>query len=199
MNEGCFVKLVKWLRDTRVEAKHSVEEYIDGIPKGVLAEVLKIVINSLYGKLGDENSEICDRLAVLKVTINGQLLIMMLCEELELNGIEVISANTDGIVVKLYKKDKAKFDEIAEHWKEVTKFGADSEEYNCYINRDIEEIIGVLTVLIAGTLSVYCEIHICQSAAKLNNYIINTNINYFEGSETIEQRGNLITRLSRVG
>lgn len=137
MNEGCFVKLVKWLRDTRVEAKHSTEEYIDGIPKGVLAEVLKIVINSLYGKLGDENSEICDRLAVLKVTINGQLLIMMLCEELELNGIEVVSANTDGIVVKLYKKDKEKFDEISEHWKEVTKFGADSEEYNCYINRDI--------------------------------------------------------------
>lgn len=150
MNEGCFVKLVQWLRDTRVAAKHSTEDYIDGIPKGVLAEVLKIVINSLYGKLGDENSEICDRLAVLKVTINGQLLIMMLCEELELNGIEVVSANTDGIVVKLYKKDKIKFDEIAEKWKEVTKFGADSEEYNCYINRDInnylvEEINGKIS------------------------------------------------------
>lgn len=141
MNEGCFVRLVKWLRDTRVSAKHSVEEYIDGIPKGVLAEVLKIVINSLYGKLGDENSEICDRLAVLKVTINGQLLIMMLCEELELNGIEVVSANTDGIVVKLYKRDKVKFDEITEHWKEVTSFEADSEEYNCYVNRDINNYL----------------------------------------------------------
>lgn len=52
MNEGCFVKLVEWLRDTRVEAKHSKEEYIDGIPKDVLAQVLKIVINSIYGKLG---------------------------------------------------------------------------------------------------------------------------------------------------
>ena len=150
MNEGCFVRLVKWLRDTRVEAKHSTEEYIDGIPKGILAEVLKIVINSLYGKLGDENSEICDRMAVLKVTLNGQLLIMMLCEELELNSIEVVSANTDGIVVKLYKKDKQKFEEIAENWKNITKFGADSEEYNCYINRDInnylvQEVNGKLT------------------------------------------------------
>lgn len=52
MNEGVFVKLIKWLRDTRVAAKHSVEPMIDGIPKKVLAEVLKIVINSIYGKLG---------------------------------------------------------------------------------------------------------------------------------------------------
>ena len=137
MNEGCFVKLIKWLRDTRVEAKHSKEEYIDGIPKDVLAQVLKIVINSIYGKLGFEEGDICDRLAVLNVTLNGQLLIMMLCEELELNGIEVISANTDGIVVKLYKSKKEDFDRICNEWCEKTQFGADSEEYECYINRDI--------------------------------------------------------------
>lgn len=137
MNEGVFVKLITWLKDTRVQAKHSKEEYIDGIPKDVLAQVLKIVINSIYGKLGFEKGDICDRLAVLKVTINGQLMIMMLCEELELNGIEVVSANTDGIVVKLYKKDKANFDNIVKEWQELTKLDADSEEYKCYINRDI--------------------------------------------------------------
>lgn len=141
INEGCFVRLVKWLRDTRVEAKHSTEEYIDGIPKDVLAQVLKIVINSIYGKLGFEAGDICDRLAVLNVTINGQLLIMMLCEELELNGIEVISANTDGIVVKLYKSKKEDFDRITNDWCEKTKFGADSEEYLAYINRDINNYL----------------------------------------------------------
>lgn len=141
IDQKCFVKLIKWLRDTRVEAKHSKEDYIDGIPKDVLAQVLKIVINSIYGKLGYELGDICDRLAVLNVTINGQLLILMLCEELELNGIEVVSANTDGIVVKLYKRDKEKFDKIADNWKEITKFGADAEEYECYINRDINNYI----------------------------------------------------------
>lgn len=141
LNEGCFVKLVQWLRYTRVEAKHSKEEYIDGIPKDVLAQVLKIVINSIYGKLGYDEGDICDRLAVLNVTINGQLLIMMLCEELELNNIEVVSANTDGIVVKLYKKDKKIFNTITNNWCEKTRFGADSEEYECYINRDINNYI----------------------------------------------------------
>ena len=144
LNEGVFVKLITWLKDTRVAAKHSKEEFIDGIPKKLLAEALKIVINSIYGKLGFEMGDICDRLAVLKVTINGQLMIMMLCEELELNGIEVVSANTDGIVVKLYKTQKDKFNEIADNWKTLTGLDADSEEFICYINRDIE-IIGVLT------------------------------------------------------
>ena len=144
INEGVFVKLIHWLKETRIKAKHSKEELIDGIPKDTLAQVLKIVINSIYGKLGFEKGDICDRLAVLKVTINGQLMIMMLCEELELSGIEVISANTDGIVVKLYKKDKEKFETIANDWKELTKLDADSEEYLAYINRDIERI-GVLT------------------------------------------------------
>ena len=141
LNEGCFVRLVKWLRDTRVEAKHSKEDYIDGIPKDVLAQVLKIVINSIYGKLGFEEGDICDRLAVLNVTINGQLLIMMLCEELEINNIEVISANTDGIVVKLYKKDKEKFNTITTEWCNKTRFGADSEEYECYINVNINNYL----------------------------------------------------------
>ena len=141
LNEGVFVKLITWLKDTRVAAKHSKEEFIDGIPKKLLAEALKIVINSIYGKLGFEMGDICDRLAVLKVTINGQLMIMMLCEELELNGIEVVSANTDGIVVKLYKTHKAKFDEIADNWKKLTKLDADSEEYICYINRDINNYL----------------------------------------------------------
>lgn len=92
-----------------------------------------------------EKGDLCDRIAVLKVTINGQLMILMLCEELELNGIEVMSANTDGIVVKLHKRNKEKFEEIAANWKKITGLEADSEEYKCYINRDIN-VIGVLTL-----------------------------------------------------
>lgn len=141
INNTSFVKLVTWLKDTRVEAKHSKEDYIDGIPKDILAQALKIVINSIYGKLGFEYGDICDRLAVLQVTINGQLMVMMICEELEINNIEVMSANTDGIVVKLYKKDKSKFEQIVNNWLFLTQLEADSEEYECYVNRDINNYV----------------------------------------------------------
>lgn len=137
LNEKVFVGCVKYFRDTRVTAKHSKEKLIDGVPPKILAEALKIVINSIYGKFGFEKGDLYDRLCTLKVTINGQLMIMMLCEELELNDIEVISANTDGIVIKLHKRNKTKFDEIANNWMKLTGLSADSEEYLMYINRDI--------------------------------------------------------------
>lgn len=137
LDQKVFVKLIKWIRDTRVTAKHTKGD-IDGVPANILAAVLKIVINAIYGKLGFEHGDLYDRLAVLKVTINGQLMIMMLCEELELNGIEVISANTDGIVVKLYENKVDTFNTIANNWKKLTGLDADSEEYKCYINRDID-------------------------------------------------------------
>ena len=141
LDAGCFCKLVNWLKDTRIAAKHSTEDLVDGIPKDILAQALKIVINSIYGKLGDENSDICDRLAVLKVTINGQLFLLMLCEELELNGIEVVSGNTDGIVVKLYKSKKDICRQIVKNWCEYTKLSVDEEDYTHYINRDINNYI----------------------------------------------------------
>lgn len=137
LDKRTFVGCVKYYRDTRVTAKHSKEKLIDGVPPKILAEALKIVINSIYGKFNFQMGDIYDPLCTLIVTINGQLMIMMLCEELELNDIEVMSANTDGIVVKLYKNHKDKFDEITKNWMERTKLSADSEEYFMYINRDI--------------------------------------------------------------
>ena len=137
LNIHIFSKLIRWLRDTRIEAKHSKQDVIDGIPKNILAEALKIVINSIYGKLGFAYGDLCDRLAVLKVTINGQLMIMMLCEELELNGIEIVSANTDGIVVKLFENKVETFKAITEQWQKDTRLSADSEYYKIYACRDI--------------------------------------------------------------
>lgn len=137
LDKKTFVGCVRYYRDTRITAKHSKEKLIDGVPPAILAQALKIVINSIYGKFSFEKGDIYDRLCTLIVTINGQLMIMMLCEELELNGIEVASANTDGIVVKLHKYNKSKFDEIAKNWMNLTGLSADSEEYLCYINRDI--------------------------------------------------------------
>lgn len=141
LDEGVFVKLVDYFRTTRIKAKHSEDPLVDGIPKEIVAEALKIVINSIYGKFNYAYGDIYDRMCTLRTTINGQLYILMLCEELELNGIPVISGNTDGIVVKLYNDKKEKFEEITKNWEEYTRLSADSENYRRYVCRDINNYI----------------------------------------------------------
>lgn len=147
LNRSVFVKLVKFLRDTRVAAKHAKgdEQIVQGVPNKIVAEALKIVINSIYGKLGFENGFLYDRLAQLKVTINGQLMTMTLVEELELNGIHVVSANTDGIVLKLPNNKRDVFKEITERWNETNKMGADGEEYKMLVQRDINNYLDLQT------------------------------------------------------
>ena len=60
---------------------------------------------------------------------------------LELNNIEVVSANTDGIVVKLYKKHLNDFNRITKEWETYTGLSADSENYLYYINSDINNYL----------------------------------------------------------
>jgi len=146
LNNKVFVEMVKYFRDTRVKCKHTKDEdgyVIPGVLNKIAAEALKIVVNSIYGKFGSELFFLYDRFAQLQVTINGQLMTMTLVEELELNGIHVISANTDGIVIKLPKNKLDVFNDITKRWNETNKMGADSEDYKAYFARDVNNYFAV--------------------------------------------------------
>lgn len=146
LDRNAFVKMVSFLKDTRVKCKHTKDEdghVMQGVPNKIGAEALKIVINSIYGKLGSELFFLYDRLAQMQVTINGQLMTMTLIEELELNGIHVISANTDGIVIKLPRDKFDVYKEITDHWNETNKMGADYEEYQKIVSRDVNNYFDI--------------------------------------------------------
>ena len=146
LHQKSFTKMVKFLKDTRVKCKHGGSvNVIENVPNKIAAEALKIVINSIYGKLGSELFFLYDRFAQLQVTINGQLMTMTLVEELELNGIHVISANTDGIVIKLPKDKEEVYKEITNRWNEFNKMGADFEDYEVIVSRDVNNYFDVQT------------------------------------------------------
>ena len=135
-----FVKEVSYFKDTRVACKHAgvgAECVIAGVPNDISADIFKIVINAIYGKLGFEKFWLYDRLALLTVTINGQLMTLSLIEELELVGIHVISANTDGIIIKLPNDKREIFKSITDKWNIDNKMSADGEEYKMIVSRDV--------------------------------------------------------------
>ena len=146
LDRATFVKMVDYLKQTRVKCKHTPDSeghVMEGVPNKIGAEALKIVINSIYGKFGSELFFLYDRLAQLQVTINGQLMTMTLVEELELNGIHVVSANTDGIIIKLPRDKIDIFNDITKRWNETNKMGADSEDYKEYYARDVNNYFAV--------------------------------------------------------
>lgn len=95
----------------------------------VTAETLKIVLNGTYGKLGSPYSIFFSPDLMIQVTLTGQLAILMLIERLELAGIHVISANTDGIVSKVPAALDATFKAIFDEWSADTGYETEETEY----------------------------------------------------------------------
>jgi len=66
----------------------------------VASNALKYVINSLYGQLGNHRSGLFSPPDALRVVLTGQLRLLQLIDGVLESGCSLISANTDGIVVR---------------------------------------------------------------------------------------------------
>ncbi len=146
LNRRVFAKMVDYFKQTRVKCKHTKDEdgfVVPGVHNKLAAEALKIVINAIYGKYGYENFWLYDRLAQMRVTINGQLMTMTLCESLELAGIHVVSANTDGIVIKLPYDKVDVYNQICKEWNETNKMSADDEHYKMLVSLNVNNYFDI--------------------------------------------------------
>lgn len=84
------------------------------------ADGKKIVLNGTFGKLFSKYSIMFAPELGIRVTITGQLCILMLVEMLERCGISVVSANTDGIVTKCPAGLEWLRDGCVKHWEQIT-------------------------------------------------------------------------------
>lgn len=107
------------------------------------ANSLKIVINGGFGKFGSKWSILYSPDLLLQVTLSGQLCLLMLIEELELNGIRVVSANTDGIVSKVKRTERDKFEAIVKAWEDKTAFVTEETGYQAIYSKDVNNYIAV--------------------------------------------------------
>lgn len=127
-----FIKILKTLTEERLAAKKTNK---------IKADSLKITINSIFGKLGSDTFWLYDPKAMLSVTVSGQLYLLMLIEDFVLAGIQVISANTDGVVCRIPISMKSKYEEICENWQKQTGFILEYTKYNLYVRQDVNNYI----------------------------------------------------------
>lgn len=128
-----FLEIYRSIHTRRLEAKKTKDKVTD--------MTLKIVLNGTFGKLGSKWSVLYAPNLMLQVTITGQLVLLMLIEELELAGISVISANTDGIVSKIPRHLEATYHEIIKSWEARTGFEMEFADYAALYSRDVNNYL----------------------------------------------------------
>lgn len=104
----------------------------------------KIVVNGWYGKLFSKYSFMCNPQAGVSVTINGQLSLLMLIERLELAGVSVVSANTDGIVTHAPTGLEWVRDTTMAWWCNATGFDLEHNDYKIMAQRDVNSYVALL-------------------------------------------------------
>jgi hypothetical protein len=112
--------------------------------KGIVG-ALKLAVNSVYGKSSDMQNWIYDRQLTMFTTITGELSLMMLIEAYELAGINVISANTDGVTIMIKKCYIDKMHEINAWWSELTKYELERADYQKIIFSTVNDYLAIKT------------------------------------------------------
>lgn len=128
--------------------RHEIEARIAQLKKelhvqNTIANTGKINLNGTFGKLGSKWSIFYAPHAMIQVTITGQLALLMLIEMLEQCGISVISANTDGLVIRCRRDMEWLRDQCIAWWEQTTGFEMEHAEYASLYSRDVNNYIAV--------------------------------------------------------
>ena len=108
---------------------------------------LKLSLNGIFGKSGEETSAFHDMYFFYRITLNGQLSLAMLSEAFLdfVPGLQILQVNTDGLTVKIKKDQVAKCDHIIERFMQKTKLIMEQVEYKKMVIRDVNNYIGQYT------------------------------------------------------
>lgn len=108
--------------------------------------MLKLALNGVYGDSNNQYSPFYDAAYTMTITINGQLSLCLLAEKLmNIEGLTMIQANTDGITVKLPRAKRAEYDDVCNQWQQQVKLQLEYAEYSKMILRDVNNYIAVYT------------------------------------------------------
>ena len=132
-----FLRVYQSIVDRRLKAKKEGDK--------VTADTLKICVNGSFGKLGSKWSALYAPDLLIQTTITGQLALLMLIERLELAGISVVSANTDGVVVYCPKAKADTMGNIAFEWMLDTSYELERNDYKLIASRDVNNYCAVTT------------------------------------------------------
>lgn len=130
-----WLNVYRKIYQTRLKAKAEKNKVVDA--------GLKIALNGSYGKFGSMYSFLYAPDLMLTVTITGQLMMLMLIEELEAAGIRVVSSNTDGIEYLCPRDRVVEIEALIFDWELTTGMTMEHGEYNALYAKDVNNYVAV--------------------------------------------------------
>jgi hypothetical protein len=108
--------------------------------------MLKLAMNGVYGDSNNQFSVFYDPLFTMSITLNGQLLLCKLAENLmSIPGLQLIQANTDGLTLYVPRSHRTTFDACVKEWEVLTKLTMEANEYSRMFIRDVNSYIAEYT------------------------------------------------------
>ena len=139
-------EIKRLLKDGRIYDPDRIEELKTELVRWqIAADGGKIMVNGSFGKFGSKWSILYSPPLLIQTTLTGQLSLLMLIEALEDIGIQVVSANTDGIIAKIPRWMEDQYKEVLDWWQKTTGFNMEFTDYSGVYSRDVNSYIAVGT------------------------------------------------------
>jgi hypothetical protein len=144
-----FTAIYQKVYDRRLQAKDDAAKLTDlGFVADALeaqteSDGLKIVLNGTFGKLFSKYSVLYAPEFGIRTTLTGQLALLMLIEMMEMSGIRVVSANTDGIVLLIPTGLEWVARSNVQWWERTTGLGMEETHYSAIYMRDVNNYIAI--------------------------------------------------------
>lgn len=135
-----LLNVYKKLYERRIELKPLAKK--DKKINGIVGAI-KLILNSAYGKMGSMLSWMFDKQVQVNVCLTGQFALLMLIEDMELNGFHVFSFNTDGITIKMDRSREELFKNICSKWEEKTDFILERVDYKKIIYSTVNDYLAI--------------------------------------------------------
>jgi hypothetical protein len=124
---------------------------------------IKLLLNSAFGKGGDEYSFLYDKFFQMAITVNGQLILSMLCEQLsQIEGVKMVMVNTDGCELIVPRNKKREAYNVCVGIEKLTQLQLEYAVYDKLFTRDINNYLCVDVngkVKTKGAFDIDLELH----------------------------------------
>lgn len=141
----------------RVYPEHLGESFCDiyqdvyeqrkSYPKGSAENaMLKLALNSVYGDSNNKYSVFYDPQYTMRITINGQLSLLLLAEKLlEIEGLKLVQLNTDGLTVAMLRDTENEYKAVCKAWEKQVGLELEYVDYARMFIRDVNNYLAEYT------------------------------------------------------